>query len=162
MAAGSFVGDSERGTATAEDSRGRRTNRGDTNRGVAKGQRLPHEELVTQDPVGGVQDRKGGAPGGIGVGEETADDPLAAALAPESQGDDHHVRVEGTNRLHAQELEPHAVLHRLGEGVDARLGGAAKFAGLGCEALGLAGEALGFQPGEQHPGTPLPGTGAVG
>jgi len=81
MGAGSFVG-----TARGELPLRRIPEAGeptaDTNRGVAKGQRLPHEELVPQDPVGRVEDRQGGAAGGVGVGQEAAHDPLPAAFAP--------------------------------------------------------------------------------
>jgi hypothetical protein len=81
---------------------------------------------------------------------------FATAGSGDRKGHDYHVGVEGPDGLHAQELETHAVLHRLGEGVDAGLGGAAKLAGLGGEALGFSGEALGFEPGEQYPGAAAP------
>src|SRR5688500_9830763 len=119
--------------------------------------RLPggsaHEEAITQDAVGGVQDGQGCPAGEVGVGEIGADQALAVLFSLYGERDDDHGGVEGAHGLHAEELEAHRPLDGLGQRLDGGLRRAAKLAGLRSETLALVREALGLLPGQHHAGT---------
>src|SRR4029077_9464941 len=59
--------------------------------------------------------------------------------------------VEGSNGLHAEELEPHVALHGLRESLHARLCGAPELTGLRAESFVLPGELFRLLPGQPYP-----------
>lgn len=113
---------------------------------------LPHVQPVTQNPVRRVEHCERSAARRVVVGEVRADDPIGCSvLVGNRKRHDHDSRVERPNCLDAQQLEPDVTGYGLAQGADAGLGRAAKFSGLGGQAVRCAGKLFRATPGEANP-----------
>jgi hypothetical protein len=112
---------------------------------------LPHEQAITENPVGRIEDGQGSTARRVVLGQVRPHYSLSVALSMYCQRDNDHGGIKGAHCLHAEKLETHASLHGLPQRDNAGLCGAAELTRLRGQPFALAGELLRIPPGQPNP-----------